>query len=307
MSAESYAPVIRRIYHQLKSAAERGRVADYIPALAGVDPSCFGMAVATPDGSTTGVGDYRTRFSLQSISKVYTLAMVFRLIGDKLWHSVGREPSGSPFNSLVQLEHEHGIPRNPFINAGALVVTDHLMRLYERPKEAMLEFVRSLAATDDIYFDKEVALSEIEHSSRNRALAYFMQSFGNVTGSVDQLIDVYSHQCSIAMNCEELARSFLFLTCHGVNPADGSRILTVSQSKRLGALMLTCGFYDESGDFAFRVGMPGKSGVGGGVAAIIPGRLSVAVWSPGLDRHGNSRLGIDALERFTTDLGISIF
>lgn len=284
-----------------------GKVANYIPALAKVDPKQYGIAVVTVDGQLIGAGDYQKKFSIQSISKVFTLAMVMRHMGSDLWRYVGREPSGSPFNSLVQLEHEHGIPRNPFINAGALVVTDKLMSLYDRPKESILRFVRDVADSEDIYFDNEVARSEQEHASRNLALGYFMKSFGNIENNVDSLIDVYCNQCSITMTCEELARSFMFLANHGINPYRHDRILSISRSKRLNALMLTCGFYDESGDFAFRVGMPGKSGVGGGVVAIIPGRLSIAVWSPELDKHGNSFMGIETLERFTTDIGISIF
>lgn len=303
-----YEKIISGIYEELLPLTGTvGKVADYIPALANVNPRSYGIAVATLDGKVVGVGDYTEQFSIQSISKVFTLAMVIRHTGRSLWNSVGREPSGSPFDSLVQLEHEHGIPRNPFINAGALVVTDRLIELYSRPKEEIIDFVRKLADSDDIYFNKQIARSELEHSSRNTALAYFMKSFGNIHGPVDTLIDVYCNQCSIAMSCAELARSFLFLANHGVNPADSSRILSMSRSKRLSALMLTCGFYDESGDFAFRVGMPGKSGVGGGIVAIIPGRLSIAVWSPGLDTFGNSALGIETLERFTTRLGISIF
>ena len=307
MLMDKYKKIISRIYDSVSAIPPRGKIADYIPALAQVAPGSYGIAIALPDGRTDGVGHWHTKFSIQSISKVFTLAMVMRHMGSSLWQYVGREPSGSPFNSLVQLEHEHGIPRNPFINAGALVVTDRLIGLYDRPKEAILSFVRSVAGSDDIYFDKTVARSEYEHASRNLALAHFMKSFGNINGSVDTLIDVYCNQCSIAMSCEELARSFLFLTDRGINPLDGERILSVSRAKRLSALMLTCGFYDESGDFAFRVGLPGKSGVGGGIVAFIPGRLSIAVWSPELNEYGHSVRGIDTLERFTTDLGISIF
>ena len=267
-----YKEVIENIYNEVKPLFGKGQVADYIPALANVNPRQFGIAIATLDGQIIGTGDYQTKFSIQSISKVYTLAMVVRHMGGDLWQYVGREPSGTPFNSLVQLEHEHGI-----------------------------------AGSEDIYFDKIVAQSELEHASRNQALGHFMKSFGNIDNDVDSLIDVYCNQCSIAMTCEDLAKSFLFLANHGINPHNNENILTVSRSKRLSALMLTCGFYDESGDFAFRVGMPGKSGVGGGVVAIIPGKLSIAVWSPELNQHGNSYMGIETLERFTTNIGISIF
>ncbi len=307
MELAEYKQIIDGIREEMYPYFGKGRVADYIPALSEVEPRQFGMAVATVDGGMVSTGDSLTRFSIQSVSKVFTLAMVVRHLGDDIWKSVGREPSGTPFNSLIQLERENGKPRNPFINAGALVITDRMMDLYDRPKDTLLRFLRQLSSCDDVYFDRRVAVSEIEHADRNRALGYFMKSFGNIHNDVETLIDIYCHQCSVTMNCEELARAFRFLANRGVNPSDGERILSESMSKRLNALMLTCGFYDESGDFAFRVGMPGKSGVGGAVGAVIPGVLSVAVWSPELDVHGNSLIGMEALERFTSALGVSIF
>lgn len=302
-----YQTVIDRILQEARPFAKSGRVADYIPALAEVDPSRMGIAVDMLDGHRFVAGNTDIPFSIQSISKVFTLSMVVAKIGEQLWTSVGREPSGNPFNSLVQLEHEQGIPRNPFINAGALVVTDRLIDLYPRPKEAILDFVRRLTGNPDIYYDTRVARSERENADRNMSLAYFMKSFGNIHNDVEMLIDVYCHQCAISMNCADLARSFLPFADRGVNPVDGQRILSESQTKRLGAVMSTCGFYDESGDFAYRVGLPGKSGVGGGIAAYIPGKLAVAVWSPPLNSFGNSMAGIEALERFTTDIRRSIF
>lgn len=307
MTTEDYRQVIDRIYNEVLAYRGHGKVADYIPALAEVDPTHFGIAIETLTGQTIAQGDAEICFSIQSISKVFTFAMVLRHMGEEIFKSVGREPSGNPFNSLVQLEYEKGIPRNPFINAGALVVTDRLMELYPRPKEAILDFVRNLCGNDDIYYDRRVAKSELLHADRNRALAYFMKSFGNIHNDVEALIDVYCHQCSISMNCVDLARSFQFLANKGINPTDGERILTESKAKRLGALMATCGFYDESGDFAFRVGLPGKSGVGGGIVAYLPDKLSIAVWSPELDQHGNSLIGIETLERFTTEIASSIF
>lgn len=302
-----YSKVISRIYEEVTPYWGKGKVADYIPALAEIDPRQLGIVVDTVDLKSHKVGEADTPFSIQSISKVFTLAMVFSKTGEDLWNSVGREPSGNPFNSLVQLEHEQGIPRNPFINAGALVVTDRLISLYPRPKEAILDFVRSLCGTDDIYFDHRVALSERRNADRNMALAYFIKSFGNIHNDVETVIDVYCHQCALAMSCTDLARSFLIFANRGVNPLNGERILTESQTKRIGALMATCGFYDESGDFAYRVGLPGKSGVGGGIVAYMPGKLSMAVWSPELNSYGNSLIGIEAFERFTTDIRSSIF
>ncbi|KOV89885.1 glutaminase [Nocardia sp. NRRL S-836] len=277
-----------------------GAAADYIPALARVDARRFGMAVATLDGEVSGAGEYRAPFSIQSISKAFTLALA---VGDELWERVGREPSGSPFNSLVQLETENGIPRNPFINAGALVVTDHLG---PGASQRLLRFLREESGNPGIGVDEEVAKSELDHGDRNRALAHFMASYGNMRNPVDVVLHEYVRQCSIAMSCADLARSALFLARHGVRN-DGSRLLDVSGAKRVNAVMLTCGTYDAAGQFAYRVGLPGKSGVGGGIVAVVPGRCAICVWGPGLDARGNSVAGVDALDRFTTLTGWSVF
>lgn len=277
-----------------------GAPADYIPALARIDARRFGMAVATLDGSVYGAGEYLTPFSIQSISKAFMLALA---LSDSLWERVGREPSGSPFNSLVQLETENGIPRNPFINAGALVVTDHL-----GPGAAskLLCFLQQESGNRRIEIDPEVAKSELDHSDRNRALAHFMAAYGNMRHDVDTVVHEYVRQCSIAMSCADLAQSALFLARHGVRN-DGSRLLDVSGAKRINAVMLTCGTYDAAGQFAYRVGLPGKSGVGGGIVAVVPGKCAIGVWSPGLDARGNSVAGVDALDRFTTLTGWSVF
>ncbi|NGY65036.1 glutaminase [Lentzea sp. NEAU-D13] len=279
-----------------------GVVADYIPALARIDPHAFGLAVATLDGEVFGAGDYRTPFSIQSISKAFMLALALAE-NDDVWTRVGREPSGSPFNSLVQLETEQGIPRNPFINAGALVVTDHLGH---GAADRLLGFLRQESGNASVDVDPEVAKSELDHSDRNRALAHFMGSYGNMRNSVDVVLHEYVRQCSIAMSCADLARSALFLARHGVRN-DGTRLLGVSGAKRVNAVMLTCGTYDAAGQFAYRVGLPGKSGVGGGIVAVVPGKCAICVWSPALDARGNSVAGVDALDRFTTLTGWSVF
>jgi len=303
----SHQHIITEIYGDVKPFFGRGKVADYIPALARVRPDQLGIAMQTLDGQTAAAGDSEIRFSIQSISKTFSLALAFALEGNDLWKRVGVEPSGNPFNSLIQLEFENGKPRNPFINAGALVVTDVLCRHYDDPKSVILNFIRSLAGENSIHFDDEVAASEKATGFRNQSLAWFLKSCGNLHSDVDTVLDVYFHQCSIAMNCRELSRAFLFLANHGVHPYTGEALLTRSQAKRLNAILLTCGFYDQAGEFAFRVGMPGKSGVGGGVAAFIPGELAIAVWSPELNEYGNSVVGMQALEWFTTRTGRSIF
>lgn len=302
-----YNRILSEIQQEVKPLIGKGKVADYIPALARIHPNQFGMAVTTLAGDEFTTGDVQTRFSIQSISKVFTLTQAFAIEGTKIWGRVGREPSGNPFNSLIQLEHEHGFPRNPFINAGALVITDILLNRLKKPYNEVLQFIRMLAENDSLEYDEEIAQSERQHGFRNAALVNFLKSHENIRGDVEEVLDLYFHHCSIKMNALELAHSFLFLANHGVLPGKKKQLLTKSQAKRLNALMLTCGTYDEAGDFAFRVGLPGKSGVGGGMVAIIPGKLSVAVWSPALNEKGNSLAGLKALELFTTKTGISVF
>lgn len=299
--------ILEEIQREVQPEIAQGRVATYIPQLGGVSRDHFGMAVQTLDGRLYEVGDSRENFSVQSISKVFSLTMALIFEGPKLWERVGRDPSGSAFNSLVQLEYENGRPRNPFINAGALVLADVLLARKNGGREQFLDFVRRRSGNPEVTTDPEVVRSERETCFRNAAMANFLKSFGNLQNSVDDVLDLYVYQCSLAMNCVDLARGFLFLANHGVCPWSGERLLTRSQAKRINSLMLTCGTYDGVGDFAFRVGLPGKSGVGGGIVALIPNQLTVAVWSPGLDEKGNSRAGTMALELFTTKTGISIF
>lgn len=311
--------IIESIYNKYLPMVGVGKVADYIPTLANINPNQYAISVACVNGESYNIGDTSEKFTIQSVSKVLTLAMVAPEMGDKLWKSVGREPSGNSFNSLIQLERECGIPRNPFINAGALVVTDRLLSCSKNPeselfrstratvKEEILEFVRELAGCKDIEYDEITAQAEILTAERNYALAHFMKSFNNIENSVQDLINTYCHQCSIAMNTMQLSKAFLFLANGGINPANGKRILDSRNVKRINALMLVCGLYNGSGDFAYRVGLPGKSGVGGVIVAVIPGKLSIAVWSPELDNNGNSYRGICTLEDFTTELGISVF
>ncbi|QIB48172.1 glutaminase [Streptomyces aureoverticillatus] len=305
-SLKSLQPVLDRIATEVQALPGRGRPADYIPALASADPRRFGMAVADLDGTVYGVGDWQQPFSTQSITKAFTLALELSLDGDLLWEHVGREPSGNPFNSLVQLEYENGIPRNPFINAGALVVTDRLHTLTGDAAGTLLDFLRAESGNQGLTFDEGVADSERAHGDRNAALSHFMASYGNITNPVPTLLDQYFRQCSIEASCADLALAAGFLARHGIR-ADGSTLLTRSQAKQVNAVMLTCGTYDAAGDFAHRVGLPGKSGVGGGIIAVVPGRCTVCVWSPGLDQRGNSVAGVAALDRFTTLTGLSIF
>lgn len=286
--------------------AAQGQVADYIPALAAVDPAQFGIALATVDGQLLGSGHWRTPFSVQSVSKAFSLALVLAGDGEALWRRVGLEPSGNPFNSLVQLEYEKGIPRNPFINAGALILVDRLLAQTGDSLGTLRDFLRAESGNPAVDLDAEVAASEAAHGHRNAALAHFMASCDNLENPVEVVLDHYFRQCALRMSCADLALAGRFLANHGLR-ADGSRLLSRSEAKRINAIMLTCGTYDAAGDFAYRVGLPGKSGVGGGILAVLPGRGVLCVWSPALDVHGNSVAGVEALDRFTTRTGWSVF
>ena len=304
---------IAEIADEIAAAADRGTVANYIAPLAQVDPRKFGIAVVLADGAVHTAGDADEPFSIQSISKVFALTLALGAVGDQLWKRVGREPSGSAFNSIVQLETEHGIPRNPFINAGAIVVADVLLGRHE-PREAigqMLRFVRELSGDPAIAIDEAVAAAEQESGFRNRALANYMRAFGNLHGPVERVLGVYFHFCALAMSCRQLAMAGRYLMLAGRNPGEagtrGHTVVSAQRARRIMALMMSCGHYDNSGDFAFRVGLPGKSGVGGGILAVAPGVASIAVWSPGLNAAGNSKLGTVVLERLVHATGWSVF
>ncbi|RTL70184.1 MAG: glutaminase [Hyphomicrobiales bacterium] len=301
--------VVSDICGEMRARSDRGEVATYIPELARVDVGAFALAIVDTEGNVYAGGDSDTPFSIQSVSKVFTLTLALGKVGDHLWRRVGREPSGSPFNSIVQLEYERGIPRNPFINAGAIAVTDVILSGH-RPKEALgeiLRFIRFLADDASISIDEAVAASEQRTGFRNVALANYMKSFGVLENPVELTLGVYFHHCAIAMSCRQLAMAGRFLAQNGRHPTTGQQVVLAGRARRINAVMMTCGHYDGSGEFAFRVGLPGKSGVGGGILAVAPGKGSIAVWSPGLDASGNSRLGQIALEMLTKRLGWSIF
>ncbi len=300
---------VSEIAEEMRRRPDRGEVATYIPELARVDPNAFGLCVIDAEGNVAAAGDCDTPFSIQSISKVFTLTLALGKVGDRLWRRVGREPSGSAFNSIVQLEYEHGIPRNPFINAGAIAVTDLILSGHQ-PREVLgeiLHFMRFLADDQSIAIDKAVAASEQRTGFRNAALANYMKSFGVLENPVEFTLGVYFHHCAIAMTCRQLAMAGRFLVHSGRNPETGMSVVPPERARRINAVMLTCGHYDGSGEFAYRVGLPGKSGVGGGILAVAPGRASIAVWAPGLDANGNSHLGRIALEALTKRMGWSIF
>ena len=299
--------VIKHLFEKIKILEEKGHPAAYIPELARVSPDHFGVHLSTLAGSDFGIGDYQEVFSIQSISKVFTLALAYKYMGENIWTRLGVEPSGTRFNSLVQLESDNGIPRNPFINSGALVVADILLSQLNDPRKDLLAFIRSLCSQADIRYNSKIALSEKSVGYRNVALCNFIKSFGNLENEPEQVLDFYFDLCSLECSCQSLSNLFLFLANNGRALHSREQILSKSQAKRINAIMQTCGFYDESGEFAFKVGLPGKSGVGGGIVAVHPGQYSIAIWSPGLNTKGNSWKGIQFLEAFTTETEQSIF
>ena len=301
-----YKVILQEIYNECEKLPILGKITSSIPELGKVDPDKFGIHLTTIAGEDFGIGDSEEKFSIQSISKALTVALAFSFLDEKIWERVGVEPSGSAFNSLVQLEYEKGIPRNPFINAGAIVIADILVTHLKNPKQDFLDFIRMICGSATIDFNLKVAQSEKDTRFRNAALANFLKSFGNIHNDVDEVLDFYFHQCAIEMTCKELAHSFFFFANEGKTKA-GVPILTKSQVKRLNALMQSCGFYDESGEFTYKVGLPGKSGIGGGIAALYPKNFVVATWSPRLNQKGNSELGTNALELLTTKTEMSIF
>ncbi|AXF64833.1 MULTISPECIES: glutaminase B [unclassified Leclercia] len=308
MAANINNQMLDAILAQVRPLLGKGKVADYIPALASVNGNKLGIAITTVDGQHFQAGDATERFSIQSISKVLSLVAAMRQYDeDEIWQRVGKDPSGQPFNSLLQLEIEQGKPRNPFINAGALVVCDMLQSRLSAPRQRMLEIVRQLSGVSDIGYDSAVARSEFEHSARNAAIAWLMKSFGNFHNDVPTVLQNYFHYCALKMSCVELAKTFLFLAAQGYAPHLSEPVVTPMQARQVNALMATSGMYQNAGEFAWRVGLPAKSGVGGGVVAIVPHEMAIAVWSPELDDAGNSLAGVTALEHLTQQLGRSVY
>lgn len=299
--------VLLEVVDDARKLVGEGEVASYIPALARVPADKFGIAVQTVDGNSFRAGDAEEPFSIQSISKVFSLMLAMRIVTDRLWDRVGREPSGNAFNSLVQLEFENGVPRNPFINAGAIVVIDALISVLSEAKICFLEYARGLSGNARIDFNEEVARSESETGHINYALANFLKAHDNIDNDLDVVLDAYFHHCSLDMSCVDLARAFLPLANNGLSPELGDAVLTQLQSRQVNSLMLTCGLYDAVGRFAYRVGLPAKSGVGGGIIAIVPNEMTIAVWGPELDETGNSVMGTRALELFSEMTQLSIF
>jgi len=302
-----YQSIIENIYQEVLQNENQGAVASYIPELAKVNPDQFGVCLQTLDNAEYGIGDWQTKFSIQSISKVLSLSLAYKLVGGELWERVGVEPSGNAFNSLVQLETDNGIPRNPLINAGAMVICDFLISHTQDAKAEFLNFIRKICANSQIDYSESIANSEKSVGYLNIALCNFLKSFGNIKNDPEEVLEFYFHMCSIEMTCQELTRTFMFLANDEFRTPEGEKVLGIKQAIRINAIMQNCGFYDESGDFSFRVGLPGKSGVGGGILALHPNKYCIAVWSPKLNAKGNSSRGMQFLELFTNRTSSSIF
>jgi len=302
-----YKEILSAIATEIEPLRNVGHQADYIPALAKVNPNRFGIFITTTDGREVGLGDIDERFSIQSVTKVFSLAMALSRMGEDLWKRVGKEPSGSAFNSLIQLELDHGVPRNPFINAGAIVVSDVLMSCLANPEADYLAFVRKIAGDCSVDYNREVASSEREKGYVNAAIANMLKYYGNLDNDIEDVLRFYFLQCSVEMSCRQLSRAFLPFADRNRVFMFGDVQLTYSQVKRINAIMQTCGFYNDAGEYSYLVGLPGKSGVGGGIGAVYPGRYAVATWSPRLNSKGNSVMGMKALELLTTHTHESIF
>lgn len=303
----NYPKIFQEIAAELENVDDEGAVATYIPELGNVDPKKLGIHLTTVANDHYAYGDSNEKFSIQSIAKILSLTLALEKVGEEIWTRVGVEPSGTAFNSLVQLEYEKGIPRNPLINAGAIVVCDILVDNLGKPKQELLEFVGAITGSSAIAYSPRIAESERRTGYRNQALANLMKDFGNIKNDVDTVLDLYFHLCSIEMTCKELAQTFLFLAAEGVSPTVNKTIVAPQRAKRINSIMQMCGFYDEAGEFAFRTGLPGKSGVGGGIVAVHPEEFTVAVWSPKLNKKGNSYKGMKLLEALTTRIQASIF
>lgn len=303
-----YDELLEDIRKKMYAYQEEGEVASYIPALKNVNPNRFAMSIQLFDGKSYHIGDSDFNFSIQSISKLFTFTLALKEYSTKLYERVGHEPSGDPFNSLIQLEYEKGIPRNPFINAGAIVTTDSLVSIHKKDTfNYILDFIKKSCDDNSIEFDEDIFVSELQTGYTNMALVNLMKSYGNIINRIEEVMYVYFQQCSIKMSTKQLAKSVLFLANHGVNPLTNEQYISQSQAKRINSVMLTCGHYDASGNFAYKVGIPGKSGVGGGIVAVVPKKMSICVYSPKLNDEGNSLIGTKALELFTSKTGISIF
>ena len=281
-----------------------GALADYIPELARVDPTGFGLSVSSSDGFVYESGDARTEFTIQSISKPFTYALALDKVGvDVVDAKIGVEPSGEAFNE-ISVDHSTKIPKNPMINAGAIAAVSLIPAADADERFALIHEFYSAFAGRRLELDHEVYASEKATGNRNRAIGYMLQSFGVLDGDPDEVLDVYYRQCSLKVTATDLARMATTLARGGINPQTGRRVTQPAVVKRTLSVMVTCGMYDAAGDWVSAVGMPAKSGVGGGIVAVLPGQLGIGVYSPLLDEKGNSVRGVRLCRSLSEQLGL---
>ncbi len=300
---------LERLVVETRPLGADGKVATYIPELAGGNPCVLAIAAMDAGGSLVSGGDRDVRFTMQSISKIVSLSLALLELGEeKVFSKVGMDPTADPFNSVMRLEmiRPH-VPQNPLINAGGIVI-DSLLP-YTDPENAfraVRDMARRLAGNPEIRENKAVYLSEKRTGDRNRSLAYFLKSVGTIETDVETVLDVYFRQCSLEVTVSDLAVLAATIAMDGKNPKTGEEVLPAKICRTVRALMATCGLYDGSGAFAVRVGLPAKSGVGGGIVAAIPKSMGIAVCGPALDRQGNSIAGIALLERLSDRFGLRV-
>ncbi|MFE8703684.1 glutaminase A [Cytobacillus sp. FJAT-54145] len=301
---------LEELVAQVRSLTKHGKVADYIPALGKVNGEDLSIALYDIKKECLYAGDYQKKFTLQSISKVLSLALVLMERGkDYVFEKVGMEPTGDPFNSISKLETSiPSKPLNPMINAGALAVTNMIPGYDLEDKwDKLIIFVQKLASDAEVDYDKEVAQSEYETAHLNRALCYFMKQHGIIEGDIEELMELYTRQCSIEMNCFDLARIGAVFALNGQDPDTGETIIPKDIARICKTFMVTCGMYDASGEFAMKVGIPAKSGVSGGIMAVVPEKYGIGIFGPALDEKGNSIAGLKLLQSLANEYDFSIF
>jgi len=301
--------IIDTLIAQNKLLTDKGVVASYIPELDKANKNALGVYVLDKERKAYFAGDYQTKFTMQSISKIVSLMLAILDNGeDYIFHKVGMEPTGDPFNSILKLETSSAKrPNNPMINAGAIAISSFIHGKDERGKfERLLDFMRLIMEDPSLDVNYKIYVGESETGNRNRSMGYFLKSEGTIEGNVEEALDVYFKQCSVEVDTKNLATLGLFLANNGVL-SNGKKIVSTRVAKIIKTLMVTCGMYDASGAFAIRVGLPSKSGVGGGIVSVVPGRMGIGVYGPALDNKGNSLAGCSFLEDFSRELGLSIF
>ena len=298
--------VLNEAYEIGKAKTEYGNVATYIPELGKADKNDLGICISTQYGMHLSVGQCEKRFTIQSISKIISFAVALEKLGaDKVFKRVGMEPSGDAFNSLMKLEKADSTPHNPMVNAGAMVICGYLCEICTI--EEMVKFARRWCLDDEIYIDEDVFASEMAYLSRNRAIAYLLHSKGYITADVEKTLEFYVKMCSLSVTAKSLANLGLILACNGVDPKTNEVILQPHTVKTVNTIMFTCGMYDGAGEFALKVGLPSKSGVGGGIISVVKGTMGIGIYGPALDEKGNSIAGIEMLRYVSEKLNLHMF